>query len=145
MGLRLHHSVEINTAADSVWRVITDFAGYKEWADFKGELSGAVRKGALITVTARPKPGKVKITFFRITECEAPRVLRWSAMYGPFWSFSGSRFFIIEELGPRQVRVTTGEEYTGWALPLLRRQFTERGPAAFEKFCAALKRKCEAP
>ena len=143
MGLRLYHSVEINAPVDAVWRVITDFSGYSEWSGFKGELSGAVKRGAFIKVVARPRPGKLKITFFRITICEPPHQLEWDALYGPFWSLSGKRFFIIEELGPRQVRLTTGEEYRGWVLPFLRRNLEQNGPAGFAKFCAALKARAE--
>jgi hypothetical protein len=140
---QLQAEIEIEAAPARVWQVLTDFANYPRWSGWKGTISGEVRKGAWLKVVARPRPGKFKVTVFRILRCEPQSELRWHALYGPFWALSGQRYWLLEPRTGERTRVIFGEAYFGWLLPFLRGMLERKGPVGYEQLARRLKEYCE--
>jgi uncharacterized protein YndB with AHSA1/START domain len=49
----IHTEIEINSPAEKVWRVLTDFATYPEWNPFEGSGDGDTRDGTVRTSEIR--------------------------------------------------------------------------------------------
>jgi uncharacterized protein YndB with AHSA1/START domain len=54
----IHTEVEINAAAEKVWRVLTEFADYREWNPFVRRVEREVRVGARVHVDIQPSGGR---------------------------------------------------------------------------------------
>jgi hypothetical protein len=140
---QLQAEVEIAASPERVWQVLTDFARYPEWAGWKGTISGEAREGAWLKVVARPRRGKLKLTLYRILRCEPQQELRWHAIYGPFWSLYGQRYWLLQPLAGKRTRVIFGEAYFGWLMIFLRGMIARRGPEQYEQLARRLKEYCE--
>jgi len=137
--IQIESVIEINAPQELVWEVITDFSSYPEWSNFKGEIKGEARRGAFLKVIARPRPRKLKITFFRVTVVVPEQELRWIATYAPFFLLRGERYWIIERVRRDVTRVIQGEAFFGLIEPLLRRKIERDGPKGMENLCRSLK------
>jgi len=140
---QLQAEVQIEASPERVWQVLTDFARYPEWTGWQGTISGEARKGAWLKVIARPRPGKLKMTVFRILRCEPMKELRWYALYGPLWALYGQRYWLLEPRAGDRIRLIFGEAYFGWLLPFLRGMLARRGPQQYEQLAQRLKEYCE--
>lgn len=140
---QLQAEVEIEAPPERVWAVLTDFASYPLWSGWKGKISGEARKGAWLKVLATPRPGKIKMTLFRVMVADPERELRWSALYGPFWALSGQRYWVLEPRVGNRTRLTFGEAYFGWMVPLLRGMLERQGPKKYQELALRLKQFCE--
>ncbi len=148
---QLQAEVEIEAPPERVWAVLTDFASYPQWSGWKGRISGEARKGAWLKVLATPRPGKIKMTLFRVLVADPERELRWNALYGPFWALSGQRYWVLEPLSGsasgqydgKRTKLIFGEAYFGWMVPLLRGMLEKKGPQKYEELALRLKQFCE--
>ncbi len=139
----LSHAVTVAAPAETVWRVLTDFAAYPEWNPFIPEIAGDLREGARLRVRIAPS-GRSPMTFRpRVLEAAPPRVFRWLGHLFVPGLFDGEHRFRIEPLAER-CRFTQEEEFRGLLAPLLLRAIgaaTERGFAAMNE---ALRSRAEA-
>ena len=139
----LRHTVTVAAPAETVWRVLTDFAAYPEWNPFIREIAGELEEGARLRVRIAP-PGGSPMTFRpRVLEVAAPRAFRWLGHLFIPGLFDGEHRFRIEPL-QGQCRFTQEEEFRGVLARLLLRWIgaaTERGFAAMNE---ALKTRAEA-
>ncbi|MBN2080938.1 SRPBCC domain-containing protein [bacterium] len=144
MSITIQHSIEIAASPRRIWQVLTDLDSFPAWSGFKGTLScRRLARGARITVAARPRPGKVMLTWYTVTEYEPEHRLGWRALYLPFGLLSGNRVFAIKRLAAERSLVTTAECYSGWGLVLFRRKLATDGPAGYIKLLDSLKHYCE--
>jgi len=145
MAITIQHSIEINASPQKVWQVITDLDSFPVWSGFKGTLNcRRLTRGARIIVKARPRPGKLKITWYTVSEYEPEQRLGWRALYLPFGLLSGHRVFELKRLAADRTLVTTAESYYGWGLGLMKRKLEADGPAGYIKLLNSLKQYCEA-
>ncbi len=136
----LYTTIEIDAAPAQVWAVITDFPAYPAWSGFKGEIRGEARLGAWLTVIARPRPGKMQMTFFRVTKVVPESELCWRAHYAWPYLLYGDRFWVLEPLdGRRRCRLTQGEMFKGPLSFLVRLRARQRGDRGYREMCDRLK------
>lgn len=146
MAIEFEARVEVAAAPEEIWAVLADFDRYGEWTAFQGSLKGQAAPGRRIRVTARPRPGKVQVSWFRITAAEAPHLLCWCFDY--FWPrlIVGERYHIIKPRGhgaDRRTTVRMGERFRGPLLWLLAGQLRRRGNTGFQQHLALLKARVE--
>ena len=112
MNKSIKTEVIINVSKEEVWDALTNFENYPFWNPFVVKVEGKLEKGERLKNTL--KNGKKTFVF-------KPMVLEVT----PFQSFSwlGSLFirgifdrehyFEIEELAPKQVKLSHGENFSG--------------------------------
>jgi hypothetical protein len=132
----------INASAEQVWHVLTDFAAYHQWNPFIVSSSGKALEGTRLT--NQMKQGDKTMTFTpKLIRVEENHRLEW---LGHLWIpglFDGHHIFIIEELGPQQVKLTQKEKFSGLLRGLVMRQIAETTQAGFIAMNRALKERAE--
>jgi len=132
----------INASAEQVWHVLTDFAAYHEWNPFIVSSAGKAVEGTRLT--NQMKQGDKAMTFKpKLVKVEENRRLEW---LGHLWVpglFDGHHIFIIEELGPQQVKLTQKEKFSGLLRGLVMKQIAETTQAGFIAMNRALKERAE--
>ena len=127
--IQLQSEIEIDAPDHVVWAVLTDFKTYPEWTGWKGSISGAVKPGALLKVVARPRPGKVQVTFFRVIRVNENRELRWVAIYIPFGLLRGERYWVLGKLGSSRTKLIRARpssvRWPAWSAAGLKRRAPE--------------------
>ncbi|GGL05776.1 SRPBCC domain-containing protein [Streptomyces flaveus] len=146
--VRLTASVEIQAAPEQVWDVLTDFSAYPQWNPFvtRAEVTsddGRLRPGA--TLRNRMEQGGGTSTFTPDVLVASPgKELRWLGKVGPGWLVDAEHRFLIERTGPRTVRLTQSEDFTGTLVPFAESQLRNETLPQFHAMNEALKKRVEA-
>jgi hypothetical protein len=139
----LHSEIEIQSSAERVWQLLTDFASFPQWNPFMRRASGEVKAGARLEVYIQPS-GASGMTFKpTVLKAEPNRELRW---LGRLWIpglFDGEHILTIEPLGANRVRFVQREIFTGILVPLLARSLDTDTRRGFEEMNRALKARAE--
>ena len=139
----IHAEIEIDTSAEKVWAVLTDFASYPQWNPLIRSLSGVPQRGARIQITVQPTGGRVMRFSPVILAAQAGRELRWRGHLLLPWVLAGEHSFVIEPLGERRVRFQQSEWYSGVLVRLLRSSLDRDAHRGFEEMNQALKLRSE--
>ena len=134
----------IEASVGKVWSVLTEFGEMPTWNPFIRAISGPLIPGERLTVAIAP-PGQREMTFKPTVLVATPgRELRWVGTFMGRWLFAGEHYFLLEEVGPHQTRLTHGESFSGLLAPLIMRgatlAATQKGFIAMNE---ALKRRAE--
>ena len=140
MMVGLYTTVDIDATPAQVWAIIADFSTYTAWSGFKGEIRGEAKRGALLKVIARPRPGKIQMTFYRVSKVIPERELCWRAHYAWPYLLYGDRFWVLERLdGGRRCRLTQGEMFKGPLSFVVKMKAQKRGDQGYREMCDRLK------
>jgi hypothetical protein len=143
MSKRIHTEIEIESSADRVWQVLTDFGRYPEWNPFIPRIDGRPETGEQLDATLTPPTGKAMRFKPRVVAVESGRQLRWFGHLFVPGLFDGEHSFRIEPIDSTRVRFVQEEVFTGvLASPILHfaGQATQHG---FEAMNAAIKARVE--
>ena len=93
--LEVQTEIEINSSAENVWNILTDFGGYEKWNPLIKNAEGEAKKGAKlkIEVTMNGKPMKFSP---KVLVAEKNVELRWIGKVVSKKIFAGEHIFIIE-------------------------------------------------
>ena len=141
--IEIHAEIEINSASEKVWRVLTDFAAYRKWNPFVRIVEGEVSVGARLQVYIEPFGGNGMLFSPTVLVAEPNRELRW---LGHLWLpglFDGEHSFSIEQLGDGHVRFIQRERFKGLLLPFLSKMVDGDTRRGFEEMNQALKLRAE--
>ena len=134
--------IVINASAQQVWDVLTDFTAYAEWNPFIVGSAGKAIEGTRLT--NQMKQGDKVMTFKpKLLKVEENHHLEW---LGRLWMpgrFDGNHIFVIEELGPRQVKLIQQEKFSGILRSVVMKQIAETTRAGFIAMNRALKQRAE--
>lgn len=109
-------AITIKADAATVWEVLTDFDSYAEWNPFIIESAGEPVAGSTLRNTLRN--GGTELQFEpTITVADEGKELRWLGRFLIPGIVDGEHYFLIEEVGPSQVRVVHGENFRGALVP----------------------------
>lgn len=139
---QLSSEILINSSAERVWTIITDFKSFPDWNPFIRRASGEIRVGAKLNVFIQPS-GARGMTFKPVVlKAEPNREIRWlGRLYLP-WLFDGEHALIIQPSNANHVKFVQQEKFSGFLVPftggILRD--TLRG---FEEMNKALKQRAE--
>ena len=140
----LHSEIEIDTPAERVWGVLTDFASYPQWNPFIRKIRGQPTKGERLEVRIEP-PGGRGMTFKpKVLNAEPNRELRWLGHLLVPGLFDGEHSFTIQPLGENRVRFVQREAFKGVLVPLFARSLETNTQLGFEEMNRALKERTEA-
>ena len=82
----LHADILIQAPSPTVWRVLTDFAGFPDWNPFLRNVTGDLMPGASLTVRIQPPATRAKTFHATVLNVERHRELVWQAR---FWNIPG--------------------------------------------------------
>lgn len=141
----LHSEIEIDTSAELVWGVLTDFASYPEWNPFVRKISGEPKVGERLEVRLEPPGGRGITLRPTVLKAEPERELRWLGHLWVSGLFDGEHSLSIHPLGENHVRFVQAETFRGVLLPLFARSLDHGTRRGFEEMNRTLKERAEAP
>ena len=139
----IHTEIEINAAAEKVWRVLTEFAAYPDWNPFVRRVEGEVSVGSRLHVYIQPSASKGMSFRPTVLVADPNREFRW---LGHLWLpglFDGEHSFLIEPLGEGRVRFVQRERFGGLLVPLFSKMLDGDTRRGFEEMNRALKLRAE--
>lgn len=135
--------IEINSHPDSVWKILTDFAGYDQWNPFIKKIVGLPREGSKIDIYIKTPSGKNRKYSPRITKVEEGRELRWFGKSSLPGFLDAEHIFTIEELQPQLVRFIQREVFDGFLTRLFGKGLDTDVRQGFKDMNDALKKRAE--
>lgn len=114
--ISVHAQVDIAAPPERVWRVLMDFAHYRNWHPYV-EMRGVPILGGEIDFSFRNKPAtpgswKTEVT---VTQLEPPS--NFAFKFGIAGLFTMEQWYSLEEI-PDGTRVTHGSNYGGFLLAI---------------------------
>ncbi len=134
--------IDINTSAEKVWQILTDFKNYPQWNPVIKSAEGNIREGEFLKVQIQP-PGRSAMIFQpKVLKAEINKELRWKGKFIIPGLFDGEHSFVLKEISRQKTKFFHSEKFTGILVPLFKSVLkdSERG---FEMMNEALKLRCE--
>jgi hypothetical protein len=135
--------IDIKASPDKAWGVLTNFNSFSQWNPSIRQINGAPKVGTKIKIHLHTSSGKIRIYQPTVTKVEPNRELRW---YGKSFipgMFNGERIFVIEPLGPNNIRFVHMEIFTGFGVSLVGDRLDKDLHQSFVKMNDAFKVKVE--
>jgi hypothetical protein len=129
----------IHATQESIWRILTDAAGFPGWNTTVVRVDGRIALGEKVTVHVHGAPGRafpVKVAVF-----DAPKRMVWRGGM-PLGLFKGERVYELRSMSAGVVDFVMREEYSGLMAPLITKSIPDLQPA-FDEFAACLKARAE--
>jgi hypothetical protein len=143
--LKLHTEIEIESPAEWVWSILTDFPSYGQWNPFIRRIQGSPTVGSSLHVYIQPAGTKAMAMNVRPTVLVADRPweLRWRGRVLMPGIFDGEYRFAIRALTDQRVRFEQSERFSGILVPFFRATLTRDARHGFAEMNAALKQRAE--
>ena len=142
--LEIKTEIIINSPIEKVWQALVKFQDYSQWNPFITEISGELKLGATLNVLITP-PNKKGMRFKpTLLKAEPNKELRWAGKLGLATVFQGEHYFLLETTTEEQTKLIHGEIFTGWLVPLLKKDLTGATKQGFIAMNEALKTKLSA-
>lgn len=139
---QLSSEILINSSAQRVWEIITDFEDFAHWNPFIRRATGEIKAGARLEVFIQPSGAKGTTFRPKVLKVNPNQELRWlGRLYLP-WLFDGEHALIIEPASENTIKFIQCEKFTGLLVPFAHSLLldTQRG---FEEMNRELKQKAE--
>jgi hypothetical protein len=141
--MTLTSEVTIFASPARVWAVFSDFSSYPEWNAFIPEATGALEKGARLTVRIAP-PGGVPMTLTpKVLAVTPGSRLTWRGRLFAPGIFDGEHDFLVAAQDSTITRFTQSETFKGILVPFLAASLHRNVHAGFEQMNQALKQRAE--
>lgn len=135
-AIEVESVIDIDAPPEAVWRVLTDFASYRDWNPFIVDASADLRVGGLVRLSVHsPLPLRFRA---RITIFDAPRQLRWIGDFVAPWFGAGEHVFVVAPRGPGKSSFLQREVFSGLIPRLLRPVLVAGARRGFRRMNRAL-------
>jgi len=142
MNKSIKTEIIINASAATVWKILTDFGRYPEWNPFILRTEGQLAPGQRLRNTL--KNGNSQIVFKPVVQEVTPgRSFSWLGSLFIKGLFDGRHYFSIEEIGPGQVKLLHGEDFSGILSGIFLKQIVQETRNNFIAMNQALKQRAE--
>jgi len=111
-------SSTINASSETIWRILTDAAGYPKCDPGVVKIEGTIAPGSKFTAYSKHDPKRPFPA--TITEFVPEQRMTWAGGT-PLGLFKGVRTFTLTPQANNNVEFTLREEYSGLLLPLIAR------------------------
>jgi hypothetical protein len=134
MPTRYTVSRTISAPLETIWKLLTDAAGYKAWNDAVLSVEGTIAVGSTIRLVSVANPKRAfKLT---VVSMNAPREMIWADSM-PLGLFKGTRTYLIER-SETSTTFSMTEEFTGLLAPLITKSIPDLTDS-FNMFADSLK------
>jgi hypothetical protein len=141
----IQYSIDISASPARVWEILIDFPAYPSWNPFIRSISGAPMVGSRLKVKIQPQGGRQMSLAPTLLAVSPSKEFRWKGQLLFPGIFDGEHYFKLDEVSPGNARLTHGEIFSGFLVPLVfhgaLRSGTELG---FQAMNQALKDRTEA-
>jgi len=139
---QLSSEILIDSSANRVWELITDFGDFPGWNPFIRRATGEIKTGEKLEVFIQPSGTKGMTFHPKVLKVDQNHELRWLGRLFLPWLFDGEHALIIEPSSENSVKFIQREKFTGLLVPFTRSLLrdTQRG---FEEMNRALKQRAE--
>ena len=139
--LEIKTEITINSPIEKVWQILVKFQDHPHWNPFITKISGELTPGTTLNVFICP-PNKKGMRFKpKLIKMEPNKELRWVGKLGLATLFQGEHYFLLEAITPQQTKLIHGEIFSGWLVPLLKKDLTGATKQGFIAMNEALKTK----
>lgn len=138
----LRTEITIQASPETIWHILTDLAKYPDWNPFITRARGKAEVGAKVDITV-PSGAKELTLHCTVTKVDLNRELRWTYHVLLPNLFRGEHSFVIERVGPDQVRFVDREVFNGVLVPLQAKSIDSNSRHGFEAMDKALKVRAE--
>ena len=147
MSTTISSTIDIAATRDAVWKVLTDFAGYREWNPIMKQIEGTAREGGELVVHMSGNGGRGSTFKPKVLGVIPGQELRWLGKLGLGGLFDGEHFFIFTTNDDGTTRLTHGEISSGLLPALMKHRLEESdredAEARARMFNRALKNRVE--
>ncbi len=142
--MKKHFETEINiqSSAENIWSVISDFDSYPKWNPFIRSISGKQEVGSTLKVDLHPPEGKSMKFTPALLVFDKNKEFRWKGKLLFKGLFDGEHYFKIEPLENGSCRFIHGEYFDGILVGMLSKTLAET-EQHFKLMNEALKKRCE--
>ncbi len=137
----VHTSIGIEAPAASVWKLLTDFAGYPKWNPFITRIAGELKLGGRIDADIKFADKVVTINP-TIVDLESERRLSWRGKIGS-GLFTSEHRLEIKPVTHNRVVLVQAEKLTGPVVSIVAKKLDATLRRGFEEMNAAAKRIAE--
>jgi hypothetical protein len=141
-GRTIETSIDIAAPVDRVWHVLTGFASFPQWSRFILSIEGEARAGTRLSVCLDDGGGATQIRP-EVLICKEPVELRWRGVVGANFLLSAEHWFRLQALPGGGTRLTHGEVFGGFLVPLFWARLNTCTRRGFQDFNAALRERAE--
>ena len=139
----LKTEIVIDASAETVWKVLTDFASFPEWNPFMVRISGQMIEGEKLEVRLQ-LPGGRGMTFKpQLIKVEPNREFRWLGRLLLPGIADGQHVIELKPIGDAQTRVIHREEFRGVLTSLFLAMVGKKTKLGFQQMNEALKARAE--
>lgn len=139
MSVEIETEIQINTAPEQVWTILTDFDNYPNWNPFITSLTGSVKVGNKITVHIEP-PGAIGNTFKpKVLSFLPHKELSWLGQLLFAGVFDGLHKLELIDNGNKTTTFKQSEKFSGLLVPLFRKQLENNTKEGFQQMNQKLK------
>jgi hypothetical protein len=138
MSVEIRTEIDIAAPPSVVWRVLSDFSGFRSWNPMVTAAEGSIEEGSTATLHFRSSVGLPLRFRVRISRCDEERELRW---VGSRLGIRGDHYFQLRA-HEGETHFVHGEVFRGLLARPLGFVFRKQVPV-FEAFNRALKETCE--
>lgn len=135
----IHTSIGIEAPASSVWKLLTDFAGYPKWNPFITRIAGELKLGSRIDADIIFSGGKTVTINPTIVGLESERELSWRGRIGS-GLFTSEHRLEIRPVTHNRVVLVQVEKFTGPVVSIVAKRLDATLRRSFEEMNAAVKR-----
>ncbi|MEW6555266.1 MAG: SRPBCC domain-containing protein [Actinomycetota bacterium] len=136
--------IDIDAAAEDVWKVLTDFGSYPQWNPMIRQASGKLEAGERLQVRFEPEGSRGYTFRPRLTVVDPGRELRWLGWPRFPGLIDTEHYWIMEEAPDGRTYLMHGSSVSGLFAPMVgpAMERSTRGP--FEAMNQAHKERAEA-
>ena len=135
--------VDIDSSAEKVWQVLTDFGHYRDWNPFIRDITGKLNEGSRLEIQISTSTKKTRKYRPVLTKIEPNHEMRWLGKAFLPGLLDGERILTLQRLENNQVRLIHREIFRGIAVSLAGSHLDHEIRRKFEEMNSALKKKIE--
>jgi hypothetical protein len=143
MVMKISTEIMINSPAEKVWGILTDFEKYPEWNPFIKRISGDLSVGGKLDVYMKPPGGKGMRFLPRVVLLDGKKEFRWLGKLFMHGIFDGEHIFSIEKISDNRVNFIHSENFKGILVPIFVGNLKSRVLDGFREMNQALKDRAE--
>ena len=135
--------IEINSTAQAIWDILTDFSNYPQWNPILTKVVGPLSIGNKLEIHITTVGGKSRIYHPKITKIVPNQELRWTGKFFLPQIFSGERIFLIKKVSNDRINFVNKEIFSGIGIKLAPQKMENDILLSFKKMNEALKKTAE--